>query len=129
MTDTLIDRQDYKSISDEYASAWDAVLSSNDYLYSAVHTIVELDDIYPEVDLLNPFWQSYLLSVDQIETPSPLLAAVRALNTHILVRGGYADVNAYYAANQTAPALLAKPTWQYLSEEAGYDISDTYLEP
>jgi hypothetical protein len=130
MSDSLIPKPDYKILSDDYADAWDAVVSSNDYLYNAVITVVDLDVLYPEVDLLNPFYQSYLLSVSQIQTPSSLLDAVRSLNTHVLVRGPYRTLNDYYAAaNQTAPALKAKVMWQYLSAEAGYDISDTYLEP
>jgi len=127
MTDALINKEKYRDISNNYAESWDAVTSSTDYLYLALMDVVDLNFLYPEVDLLNPFYQSYLLSVNQIQTPSSLLDAVRALNTHVLTRGGYTTIDDYYEDNKGAPALTAKAMWQYLSAEAGYDIADKYV--
>ena len=120
----LIAAADYKTLSEYYSSARDRVLLVNDDLFDAVYTVVLLDELMPEVDLLNVFWTSYLVSANAYESPSSLMAAVRALNNHVIVRGGYADINAFFAAN---PGLFVDTTWQVLSAEAGYDISDTYV--
>ena len=120
----VISATDYKALADDYAAARERVLAVNQDLFDAVYAIVLFNELMPEVDLLNVFWTSYLVSANAYESPSSLMAAVRALNNHVIVRGGYADINAFFAAN---PGLFVDTTWQVLSAEAGYDISDTYV--
>ena len=127
---TLIAAADYKTLADYYSSARDRVLLVNDDLFDAVYSVVLLDEIMPEVDLLNSFWQTYLNASNLTETPNSILGAVRSLNAHVIVRGSYDDINEYFAANTTAIAggpLTIDATWQSLSADVGYDISDTYV--
>ena len=121
---TLIAAADYKILADYYSAARDRVLLVNGDLFDAVYHIVLMNELQPEVDLLNTYWASYLLSANTFETPNSLLGAVRALNGHVVVRGSYDDINEYFAAN---PGLEVDETWQSLSSDAGYDISDTYV--
>jgi len=123
---TLIAAADYKTLADYYSSARDRVLLVNDDLFDAVYSVVLLNEIMPEVDLLNSLWNTYLNAANLTETPNSILGAVRSLNAHVLVRGGYDDINEYFAANTGLP-LTIDATWQSLSEDVGYDISDTYV--
>ena len=120
----LISAADYKILADYYSAARDRELLVNDDLFDAVYHIVLLNELQPEVDLLNVYWNSYLLSANRFETPSSLLTSVRALNNHVVVRGSYDDINEYFAANV---GLEVDETWQSMSSDVGYDISDTYV--
>ena len=120
----LISAADYKILADYYSAARNRELLVNDDLFDAVYHIVLLNELQPEVDLLNIYWNSYLLSANRFETPSSLLTSVRALNNHVVVRGNYDDINEYFAANA---GLEIDETWQSMSSDVGYDISDTYV--
>jgi len=115
---------DYKIIADYYAAARNKEVLTNGDLFDAVYYVVSLSDLAPEIDLLSEYWNTYLITANSIETPSGLMPAVQALNNHVVVRGSYEDINEYFADNI---GLEIDATWQSLSEDAGYDISDTYV--
>jgi hypothetical protein len=121
---SVIEIHDYVDIATSYANARQVSLDSKQYLFDAVYEIVLLDAIRPSVDLLSVFWDTYNLNTQSVNSPTLLLSAVRALNNHVLVAGGYASLDEYFAAHpgHTVPAL-----WQSLSAEAGYTISDDYV--
>lgn len=124
----LIAYTNYKTLADHYASARERVLLVKDDLFDAVYQVVLLQELLPEVDLLYPFYDSYLLSSNEFKTPASLLDAVRALNSHVLTRGDYDNINEYLWENNAH--LLANNldiTWQTLSGEAGYEIDDVYV--
>lgn len=111
----------YKVLADYYSTARDADTTKVTNLYDAVYYIVQLDETYPEVDLLNSFWQTYL-GIQNSATPSaPYLTAVRALNSHVLVRGTEDTLDLWLAANGLTGQLTA--TWKTLSSDAGYPIT------
>ena len=124
----LISCEDYKCLADLYSQARERVLAVNQDLLDAVYQIVMLQTCIPEIDLLSSFWNSYNLSSSQFNTPTALLEAVRALNNHVIVRGGYTEIDEFFAACTTdGTPITVDETWQSLSSEVGFDISDTYV--
>ena len=120
----VISQADYQSIATSYANAREAVLSSVDYLLDAVYTIVQLDDIEPEVDLLNEFFNSYQINTDLFSSPVAFLSAVRGLNNHVLNRGSFPSVTAYLSDTGTT----VPEAWVDLSRVVGVDL-DANQEP
>jgi hypothetical protein len=122
----VIGAADFLVITNLYAQARERVLNQKDDLFDAVYQIVLLNTLYPEVDLLNPFWGVYQLNTNTTTSDENLLASVRALNFHILSRGNYTDINQYFVAH---PGLKVDYTWSILSADAGYVINPQYINP
>jgi len=119
----VIQGSDYSEIAQAYADSRDSILGGKQGLYDAVYLVVLLNVIKPEVDLLSTFWDTYQVQLDTLNTSTLFLSAVRALNQHVLIEGGFATIDAYLlAAGITVPQ-----TWADLSASAGYTISDTYI--
>jgi len=114
----------YRDLAVAFANARETVLSSKQFLFDAVYLIVLLQSIKPEVDLLKTFWDTYNINIDTLQSPTLLLGAVRELNNHVLVEGGYANVDQYLEAKQITVPLY----WARLSAEAGYTISEQYID-
>jgi hypothetical protein len=123
---TVIGASDYKVISDLYSLARLRVIGMKDDLFDSVYQVVLLNSVDPEVDLLSPFWNTYLLNSNVAISDENLLASVRAINSHVIVRGAYTTIDGYFAAN---PGLLVTQTWADLSRDAGYIIDPIYIEP
>lgn len=116
----VISQADYSSIATSYANARDKAVSAVGYLFDAVYTIVLLQDLLPEVDLLQEFYNSYLINNDLLKSPVNFMPAVRSLNNHVLNRSSYSDIDTYLdAASQTIPQ-----TWADLSASAGFVITE-----
>lgn len=117
---TVISGEDYVSIATSYANARNAVLSSVGYLFEAVYTIVQLDVVEPEVDLLTEFFNSYQINTDLFRSPVSFLSAVRRINNHVINRSGFTTVSAYLDdQNEFVPQA-----WADLCAAVGYDVSD-----
>lgn len=116
---TVISGADYVSIATSYANARNAVLSSVGYLFEAVYTIVQLDVVEPEVDLLIEFFNSYQINTDLFRSPVSFLSAVRRINNHVINRGGFATVSAYL----TSEGVTVPQAWADLSSAVGFDLS------
>jgi uncharacterized membrane protein YkvA (DUF1232 family) len=84
-----------------------------------------LQEVQPEVDLLDEFWNSYLINSTSWDSDSNLLSAIRKINQHVLLRGGYATLDLYLAATGTK----VYQTWADLCLEAGYTISPDNIVP
>lgn len=121
----VISGENYVSIATSYANARDAVLSSVSYLFEAVYTIVQIDVIEPEVDLLGEFFQSYQINTATFRSPVSFLSAVRRLNNHVLNRSDFTTVDAYL----TDAVVTVPQTWADLSLAAGYQISSGNIDP
>jgi len=116
----LIAYADYRAISDDLAAARDSQLLVAVEAFEAVYKIVLLQDIQQEVDMLNDFWDTYLLNSDTVETPASLLNAVRSMNQHVLKRSAYTTIDAYLLAN----AGCVTTTFASISSAAGYPITE-----
>lgn len=121
----FISGADYYIIASDYANAFRARYDSKDELFNAVYTVVQLNAIRPEVDLLSDFWESYLVNSDLLQSTTLLLGAVRALQEHVIAAGGFATVDAYLDDQGiTVPADFA-----LLSDDAGFPIDPTNIDP
>jgi hypothetical protein len=115
----------YKQIADELADARDTQVLSKEFLFNAVYDVVLMQEIYPELDLLSPFWDTYNVDTQSVSNPINIIGAVRALQNHVLIRSTYATINSYLY-NEVYPSLL-QPSFQELSVDAGYAIDDMYV--
>jgi hypothetical protein len=114
---------EYRDIAVLYANARTSTLLAKEDLFDAVYEIVLLNVIRPEVDLLNTFWDTYLINTDLLSASTNLLSAVRVINQHVLIQGSYSNLDAYFAAEGiTVPQL-----WADLCLDAGFVISSQYI--
>lgn len=114
----VISGADYSTIATNYAHARDSAVNAVGYLFEAVYQVVLLNDIIPEVDLLQEFYSSYLINNDLLKSPVNFMPAVRALNNHVLNRGSSSTINDFL----TEEGVTVPQTWATLSESAGYTI-------
>ena len=115
----LIAYADYRALSDDLAAARDSQLLVATETFEAVYKVVMFQDINQEVDMLNDFWDTYLVNSETFETPATLLGAVRSMNQHVLKRSAYTTIDAYLVAN----AGCVTSTFSDLSSAAGYPIT------
>jgi len=116
----VISGANYSTIATQYANARDQAVSAVGYLFESVYQIVILNDIIPEVDLLQTFYNAYLINNDLLKSPVNFLPAVRALNNHVLNRGDAASIDAFL----TEAAVTVPATWAALSLTSGHAISE-----
>ena len=121
----LITYTQYKALADQYAQAVLTISKSQTYLYDAVYDVVLYDDLLPSVDLLDPFYDVYTRGVNVTAATTGLLEAVRAVNAHVINRGGYSDINSYLGVNNANLNKL-DTNWATLSSQAGYAINAAY---
>lgn len=119
----VISGANYAAVATNYANARDRVVSAVGYLFQAVYQIVLLQDIIPEVDLLQEFYSSYLVNNDLLKSPVNFLPAVRSINNHVLSRGTDASLDAYL----TAEGVTVPQTWADLSSAAGFTIAQSHI--
>ncbi len=119
----VISGANYAAVATNYANARDKVVSSVDYLFQAVYQIVLLQDIIPEVDLLQEFYSSYLVNNDILKSPVNFLPAVRSINNHVLSRGTDASLDAYLESE----GVTIPQTWADLSSAAGFTIASEHI--
>jgi hypothetical protein len=122
----VISGTDYLNISNDLASAKDTTVSAKDDLFIAVYRVVMLQVILPEVDLLSEFWDTYLVNSQILSASTLFLGAVSALQEHVLRRSTNLSVDEYLW-NNVWPSLV-DPTFQTLSADAGFTISDMYVD-
>lgn len=119
----VISAADYLDIATFYANAKSQVTGAKQFFFDAVYEIVLLNQVKPEVDLLQPFWDSYLINTDLLEASTMFLSAVRALQQHVLIEGNYDDIDSYLSAN----GIQVPQVWADLSAEAGFTIAVTNI--
>jgi hypothetical protein len=121
----------YKNIATAYAKLKYRLDTAGDYLLDAVNYILDTDELVPNIDLLNDFYQTYFVHFESLSADTPWLGPVRKLNAHVLGRGGYASINAYLAAKSTSEnggvAIKVPQAWADLSAATGQTISSTYI--
>lgn len=122
---TTISSTDYLSLATAYGNASTRSSYVKQDLYDAAYIVVLLSTFEPTIDLFNVFYDSYKINSYKYDNNTILLPPVRALNNHIISRGGYATIDAYLAAN----SLLVPCTWAKLCQQAGYTISSAYIDP
>ena len=119
----VISGTDYFAVASNYATARDAMVSAVTYFFEAVYQIVLIQEIIPEVDLLNEFYNSYLINNDNLKSVVNLLPAVKSLNNHVLTRSSATSLDGYLD-NQ---GITVPNTWAVLSSAAGFTISESNI--
>lgn len=122
----VISQSEYRNITLDYAAAYDRFFEPNEFLYDAVYRVVLLQVVIPEVDLVNPFYDAYNLRFQASAVPAGMIDAVRAINNHVIQRGGYDDVDAYLDAGS---GITVPQSWATLSELAGFTIGSSNIDP
>lgn len=115
----------YKQLADSLADARDTQILSKDFVFNAVYDIVLFQAIYPELDLLEDFWDAYSVETSATFSPSSLVGAVRSLQRHVIARSSYTSVDEYLW-NELYPDKV-QASFQTMSALAGYTISDMYV--
>jgi hypothetical protein len=82
----VISGADYAAIAVYYSNSRAANIDSVGYLYDAVYKVVLSTDIYPTLDLISEFWNSYTINDNIFRASSSYLGAVVAINSHVLNR-------------------------------------------
>ena len=84
----VIGGTDYLAIAQFYSDARASNLSSIGKLYDAVYRVVVSEEIFPTLDLINPFWTSYIANSNTFRAATNYTAAVSAINSHVIARAG-----------------------------------------
>jgi hypothetical protein len=124
----VISGTDYAAIAQYYSSSRSANISSVGYLYDAVYTIVLSTDIYPTLDLISEFWNSYSINDSIFRASSSYLGEVVAINSHVLNRAG----NGITSINQylTDQDVMVPMGWAELCKLTGVLIcKDNISDP
>lgn len=121
---SVISKTDYLSIQADYAAARDTIISAKDDLFDAVYTVVMLQVIIPEVDLLNPLWNVYQGNTSSLESFGNLIEGVRVLQQHIVTRSDYSTINEYLY-NVVMPDKV-EYSFKVMSDSIGYTVDAAY---
>lgn len=124
-TGGLISSCDYLQLANIFNGIMISTQNEKNYLFDAVYKIVALKNIYPELDLLTTFWDTYFVNTENYLTnPFSLYPAVVALQQHVLQRGNYDNINEYLENEE----LIVPEQWADLSAQAGYPIDSEWIE-
>lgn len=121
----VISQTEYRNIALDYAAAYERFLEPSDFLYDAVYRVALLQVVIPEVDLINPFYDAYNIRFRTSDIPGSMIDAVRAINDHVIQRGGYDDVDAYL---DSGSGITVPAAWATLSSLAGFTISSGNID-
>lgn len=122
----VIDAADYQSISLKYGYIRSHLTTASGYLYDTVYLVVQFyaDAVEPTLDLLKPFYDTYQIARTSLLDNSLYINAVRSLNTHVINRGGYANVDSFLSTNNK----MVSDEFAAISADAGYTIGSTYID-
>lgn len=109
----------YLTIATNIANAKDSVASTVPLFYNNVYEVVLLDDVRQTLDLLQSFYNSYLLSDAAFSSNTYFTSVVTTLNNHAITRGGYNNINEYLDAE----AIQVPATFAEISALTGFTIS------
>ena len=68
-------------------------------------------------------YSAYTVSDTSLRSIYLYQTAISALNNHVITRGGYADINAYFSAEN----VQVSSTFAELSGMAGFDIDGAHI--
>lgn len=121
---SVISGSEYVEIATDFANAREQILAAKEFFFNAVYTIVQFNEIRPEVDLLVPFWNTYQINVGPLTNSTLFLSAIRSINQHVLIEGGFANVDAFLSSE----GVTVPQAWADLCSDAGYSISSSNID-
>lgn len=130
----VISTADYKLIVLDYEAALTQIAGLTDNYFNAANKVLLLNVFDPEIDLLVPFHNAYLVSqVAFAAQPQSVVDAVTSLQNHILSKGTdkdtglkFTSINDYYTDDGTFDSFFST-RFQTLSQQAGFTINDTFV--
>ena len=125
-TDTVIGGSDYLAIANAYANIKKSMDLMAGFAYAAVDTVVYLNSVVPTVDLVDTFYSTYQQVQTGSSSPTSLLGAVGALQSHVMKRYKVTDINVYLGDHLGGRKVCTE--WQILSGLAGYAIDNVYVQ-
>jgi len=130
----VINGTTYSSLAQQIGVLVDVMASGKNYLFTAVTIVAQLNDINPTVDLIIPFNTTYQLQTSVLNNTSNLVAAARALNSHVLLRAvqpngtPYTDINQWFDDQETAGYNISYPeAWATLCGQSGTNVSQAFV--
>jgi len=114
----IIPKQLYISIANNISTVRDILDNIPPHLYNSVNKIVQSDDFNITIDLINPFYNTYLSQTKSLSSNSPYLDIIKALNNHVIRRGGYSSINEFLGEDFNIP-----DNWITMSGQAGFLIN------
>ena len=105
--------------------------SALDYSEDSVDAVVKLNVLYPELDLLHDFWDSYQFAASNLDSTSVFLGAVTSLQAHIMARGDWSSVSKWWTEQKIGTPYSDEYVpvgWSELSASAGYDYATDVIE-
>jgi hypothetical protein len=119
----VITGTDYHAIAISYGNVKTRLAALSGYLYEAVYQVVLMNTYEPTKDLLDAFAGVYEVNLGAYASLIPFVPAVKAINSHVINRGGYATVNAYL----TAKGITVPQAWADLCTAAGTTIDPSHI--
>lgn len=123
---SVIHANDYQTLSLKYGYIRSHLTTASGYLYDTVYLIVQFygDAVEPTLDLLQPFYNTYQVARTSLLDNSIYLSAIRALNQHVITRGGHANIDTFLDASDK----LVSDEFAGMSSDAGFTIGATYID-
>jgi hypothetical protein len=120
---SVITGTDYAAIASYYGDVKTKLGTIAGSLFNAVYQIVLMNTYEPTKDLIDVFSSVYEVSGVQFASLIPFVPAVKAINTHVLNRGGYASVSAFL----TAKGVTVPQAWADLCAASGTTIDPSRI--
>ena len=121
-----ITKTDYLSIAGYIASIRTQLDTISPYLYNCANIVVLNNNFDPTIDLINPFYNTYITQSRAFDSNAGLLDVVRALNNHVLARSGFATIDLFLASTSNGSASTVDQNWADMSAEVGVTITRTH---
>jgi hypothetical protein len=118
----VLNKTQYETIAESLATQYAVFGTASSEAQVILQYIVELDDLYPSLDLLQPFYtHAQGMGASAINN---FRTAVGALQNHVISRSG-TDLNTYLGNN----LIKVSPTFAELSSGLGFPIDPSHILP
>ena len=133
----VISVADYKLLVTDYELALAQVAGVATNYFNAAYKVLLLNVFDPEIDLLVPFHNAYLVADTSFAAqPQSVVNAVKVLQNHILSQGEdkdtaglkFTSINDYYTDNNAQFAFFFSAAFAALSQQAGFTISSAFIQ-
>lgn len=118
----VLSKTQYEYLAESLASQYVVFQSAATEASASLDYVVLLDELFPTMDLINPFYTHYLSM--QNSRIGDFRTAVSALQNHVITRSG-TDLNTYLGNN----AILVSQDFANLSSGLGYPIDPSHIIP
>ncbi len=118
----VISGTDYVYMAGNFASAKTYLSTVKDFMYDNVYQVVMTQEVLPSYDLVKDLYDSYITNSTLSGNNSTFQSGVRAINRHVLTRGGFANLDDYL--DSLDGSVTVTQTWADLCASVGYPITN-----